>query len=90
MGRRVLHQCRMEQTVHCLSPCNYTEPAEHTESVMQREFSATNKLRTNKNIVDFYCAKRNMSVGDPGIIRTCDLRFRKPSLYPAELRDRMP
>ena len=26
--------------------------------------------------------------GDPGITRTCDLRFRKPSLYPAELRDR--
>jgi hypothetical protein len=27
--------------------------------------------------------------GDPGMTRTCDLRFRKPSLYPAELRDRM-
>ena len=27
-------------------------------------------------------------VGDPGMTRTCDLRFRKPSLYPAELRDR--
>src|SRR2546423_10045743 len=26
--------------------------------------------------------------GDPGMTRTCDLRFRKPSLYPAELRDR--
>src|SRR3982074_1422876 len=31
-----------------------------------------------------------MSVGDPGMTRTCDLRFRKPSLYPAELRDRSP
>jgi hypothetical protein len=31
-----------------------------------------------------------MSVGDPGMTRTCDLRFRKPSLYPAELRDRRP
>ncbi len=29
-------------------------------------------------------------VGDPGRLRTSDLRFRKPSLYPAELRDRMP
>src|ERR1700709_2552930 len=28
--------------------------------------------------------------GDPGMTRTCDLRFRKPSLYPAELRDREP
>ena len=25
--------------------------------------------------------------GDPGMTRTCDLRFRKPPLYPAELRD---
>src|ERR1044071_7044675 len=25
--------------------------------------------------------------GDPGKTRTCDLRFRKPLLYPAELRD---
>src|SRR5258708_34173417 len=30
------------------------------------------------------------SGGDPGMTRTCDLRFRKPSLYPAELRDRRP
>ena len=29
-------------------------------------------------------------IGDPGMTRTCDLRFRKPSLYPAELRDRGP
>src|SRR5713226_752883 len=28
--------------------------------------------------------------GDPGMTRTCDLRFRKPPLYPAELRDRTP
>jgi hypothetical protein len=26
--------------------------------------------------------------GGPGRTRTCDLRFRKPSLYPAELRSR--
>src|SRR5258708_26711778 len=31
----------------------------------------------------------NMNDGDPGMTRTCDLRFRKPSLYPAELRDRI-
>ena len=31
-----------------------------------------------------------MRVGDPGKTRTSDLRFRKPSLYPAELRDREP
>ena len=27
-------------------------------------------------------------IGDPGRSRTCDLQFRKLSLYPAELRDR--
>ena len=27
-----------------------------------------------------------MENGDPGLIRTADLRFRKPTLYPAELR----
>src|SRR5579862_6074586 len=31
------------------------------------------------------CTEKN---GDPGMTRTCDLRFRKPPLYPAELRDR--
>jgi hypothetical protein len=30
----------------------------------------------------------SFQIGDPGMTRTCDLRFRKPSLYPAELRDR--
>src|ERR1700744_5063257 len=39
------------------------------------------------------CCGRNPAAeagvdGDPGMTRTCDLRFRKPSLYPAELRDR--
>src|SRR5882762_5181080 len=33
-------------------------------------------------------ANRQGKNGDPGMTRTCDLRFRKPSLYPAELRDR--
>ena len=28
----------------------------------------------------------SVAVGDPGVIRTRSLRFRKPSLYPAELR----
>jgi hypothetical protein len=31
----------------------------------------------------------SFGIGDPGMTRTCDLRFRKPSLYPAELRDRI-
>src|SRR3981189_3907499 len=35
-------------------------------------------------------AFEGLGVGDPGMTRTCDLRFRKPSLYPAELRDRRP
>ena len=30
-------------------------PAEHTESVMQREFSATNKLRTGKKLLILLC-----------------------------------
>jgi hypothetical protein len=30
----------------------------------------------------------NLWSGDPGMTRTSDLRFRKPPLYPAELRDR--
>src|SRR5260370_37546534 len=33
---------------------------------------------------------QDMASGDPGMTRTCDLRFRKPPLYPAELRDRRP
>src|SRR5262245_25368235 len=34
----------------------------------------------------FLHSKRNF-IGGPGRTRTCDLRFRKPLLYPAELRD---
>ena len=30
--------------------------------------------------------KKQASDGDPGRIRTCDLRIRSPLLYPAELR----
>lgn len=32
------------------------------------------------------CAGNFASGSDPGRIRTCDQRFRKPLLYPAELR----
>ena len=34
--------------------------------------------------------RRREEDGDPGMTRTSDLRFRKPPLYPAELRDREP
>jgi hypothetical protein len=30
--------------------------------------------------------KPSLNSGDPGRSRTCDLRFRKPSLYPSELQ----
>src|ERR1700730_12815754 len=30
----------------------------------------------------------HLTLGGPDRTRTCDLRFRKPLLYPAELRDR--
>lgn len=36
------------------------------------------------------CADDREETGDPGRTRTCDLRFRKPSLYPAELRGHAP
>lgn len=45
------------------------------------DMSADNSLRH-----DGLCSV--IGNGDPGMTRTCDLRFRKPSLYPAELRDR--
>ena len=32
-----------------------------------------------------FCAPTDRN-GDPGMIRTCDKRFRKPLLYPSELR----
>ena len=42
----------MEQIARCVTPCNYTESAEHTESIVQREFSGVNKLRTaNKQLI---------------------------------------
>ena len=39
------------------------------------------RLGTPRPLVSF-----RKSFGDPGVIRTRDLRFRKPLLYPAELR----
>ena len=39
------------------------------------------RLGTSRSLVSF-----RKSFGDPGVIRTRDLRFRKPLLYPAELR----
>src|SRR5690606_33310443 len=33
--------------------------------------------------------KRPWKTGDPGRARTCDIRFRRPMLYPAELRGRV-
>ena len=36
---------------------------------------------------DSQSAKSAESIGTPGRIRTCDLRLRKPLLYPAELRE---
>jgi hypothetical protein len=38
----------MEQIVRRVTPCNYMGSAAHTESIMQREFSGVNKLRTAK------------------------------------------
>src|SRR5271154_5528243 len=34
------------------------------------------------------CKEQYVKAGGPGKTRTSDLRFRKPLLYPAELRDR--
>ena len=39
-----------------------------------------------KNTVDLSLAKKESKDGTPERIRTSDLRFRKPSLYPTELR----
>lgn len=46
-------------------------------------------LETRPARAPFHGAFQGLGVGDPGMTRTCDLRFRKPSLYPAELRDRV-
>src|SRR5881396_2378990 len=35
-----------------------------------------------------FVPKKSIFFGGPDRTRTCDLRFRKPLLYPAELRDR--
>src|SRR5208337_3835279 len=49
---------------------------------------SSNKRRRLRNS-QFHRVFLRSDIGDPGMTRTCDLRFRKPSLYPAELRDRI-
>jgi hypothetical protein len=44
--------------------------------------AGVNAKTSNKTI-------ENFSGGGPDRTRTCDLRFRKPLLYPAELRDQV-
>ena len=76
--------------------------AVHRMAASRRLFEVHPKMHPNQGFSDF-SAGRNRSpkmqevtalqglfAGDPGMTRTCDLRFRKPSLYPAELRDREP
>ena len=50
--------------------------------------SDCNRTQTNPN--PFGLNDRNSMIpsGTPGRIRTCDLWFRRPTLYPAELRAR--
>ena len=43
-------------------------------------------LPLHQSAINFYTSKNYF--GDPDRIRTCDLRFRKPLLYPAELPGR--
>jgi hypothetical protein len=57
----------------------------HTGQTTRQE---TVEQRANLKKSPFYWAFLYFRAGDPGMTRTCDLRFRKPSLYPAELRDR--
>ena len=60
---------------------------------MTQGIKTNNKKKTSREIL-FDCAKQSRSgdrrvrINIPDRIRTCDLRFRKPSLYPTELRGR--
>src|SRR5580700_10393110 len=47
------------------------------------DYSATNTSCSPPSLAQLF-----EIIGGPGKTRTCDLRFRKPLLYPAELRDR--
>src|SRR5687768_11684702 len=53
-----------------------------------RILNGADAAATIQEIYGFAAATRRR--GDPGKTRTCDLRFRKPLLYPAELRDHEP
>lgn len=44
-------------------------------------------LPLHQSAINFYTSKNYF--GDPDRIRTCDLRFRKPLLYPTKLQDRI-
>jgi hypothetical protein len=83
-SQAVLHPCCMEQTVARATACNYTNWAEPADPVLQHANRSSNRPSS------FCWLCEPSSGGDPGMTRTCDLRFRKPSLYPAELRDRGP
>ena len=52
------------------------------------EITGTTSCSTPKEYVRcrIDCFDWNAEGGDPGPIRTADLRFRKPMLYPSELR----
>ena len=51
--------------------------------MLREQFAAQSRgFRRDRRIIPF------IPFGGPGRTRTCDLRFRKPSLYPAELRSR--
>src|SRR4051812_39483016 len=72
-------------------------PAMKPMMIVQRictAFSCCAKQRAGRQGVPWsagYCEDAPngpRGAGDPGLIRTGDLRFRKPLLYPAELRDR--
>jgi hypothetical protein len=63
------------------------ESADTRQSGLATAFAARRCARSPSNSIAGF---RERKIGDPGMTRTCDLRFRKPSLYPAELRDREP
>jgi hypothetical protein len=63
--------------------------AERAQSQNWRAGRHPNRRRSEKSL-HFIRLFSLSEAGDPGMTRTCDLRFRKPSLYPAELRDRRP
>ena len=43
-------------------------------------------LRDDSSAFQAHCSKEAEDAGGPGVSRTRDLRFRKPLLYPSELR----